>query len=341
MKAHDVLRAWRRILSGHTPNLSIEITRECPLRCPGCYAYEDAHLQGGVTLRQLTDKKGEELIAGVLRAVERYRPLHVSLVGGEPLVRHRELPIIVRELNTRGIHAQVVTSAVRALPEEWKTPSPLRNVVVSIDGLQPEHDLRRRPATYERILQNIAGHRVTVHCTITGQMTKRSGYLEEFMAFWAPLPEINKVWMSIFTPQKGAVAPEILTTEERQATVVRLLALRARYPKLDMPEGLIREFSAPPASPKDCIFALTTRTISADLETKVTPCQFGGEPDCSQCGCIASMGLAAVGHYRVLGPLTAGALFRWSHAFGQRRRGPEAISAASEKDADLVQLRSA
>jgi len=25
------------------------------------------------------------------------------------------------------------------------------NVVVSIDGLQPEHDERRKPATYERI----------------------------------------------------------------------------------------------------------------------------------------------------------------------------------------------
>ena len=31
--------------------LSIEITRECPLHCPGCYAYGDTHLGGSVTLR--------------------------------------------------------------------------------------------------------------------------------------------------------------------------------------------------------------------------------------------------------------------------------------------------
>ena len=31
--------------------LSIEITRECPLSCPGCYAYDDAHLGGGTVSR--------------------------------------------------------------------------------------------------------------------------------------------------------------------------------------------------------------------------------------------------------------------------------------------------
>jgi hypothetical protein len=31
-----IFSAWGRILTGYTPALSIEITRECPLRCPGC-----------------------------------------------------------------------------------------------------------------------------------------------------------------------------------------------------------------------------------------------------------------------------------------------------------------
>jgi hypothetical protein len=46
-------RRGGRILTGRRPNLSIEITRECPLRCPGCYAYGEAHLGGNVTLRGL------------------------------------------------------------------------------------------------------------------------------------------------------------------------------------------------------------------------------------------------------------------------------------------------
>ena len=62
------LRAWGRILAGYTPALSIEITRECPLRCPGCYAYGDDHLGGELTLREVRDFKGQELVDGVLGA---------------------------------------------------------------------------------------------------------------------------------------------------------------------------------------------------------------------------------------------------------------------------------
>src|SRR6266481_2630817 len=43
MKTSEVIQAWKRILSGRRPSLAIEITRECPLRCPGCYAYEEGH----------------------------------------------------------------------------------------------------------------------------------------------------------------------------------------------------------------------------------------------------------------------------------------------------------
>src|SRR5438270_1964247 len=188
MTSTEVLRAWQLILSGRRPSLSIEITRECPLRCPGCYAYEDRHLGGNITLRQLVDHRGSDLIKGVLGLVDRYRPLHLSLVGGDPLVRYRELEALVPQLVDRGIFVQIVTSAFRALPVGWAS-QPGLNVVVSIDGLQPEHDIRRKPATYERILQNIEGQHVTVHCTVTGQMMKRSGYLADFLQFWAPRRE--------------------------------------------------------------------------------------------------------------------------------------------------------
>src|SRR3989449_11496440 len=93
---------------------------------------------------------------------------------------------------------------------------PRLHVVVSIDGLQPEHDIRRAPATYNRILKNIVGQRVTVHCTVTGQMMKRRGYLAEFLEFWTPRPEIKKVWFSLFTPQVGDQMPEVLGSERSE-----------------------------------------------------------------------------------------------------------------------------
>ena len=318
MKTSEVIRAWGKILKGEPPSLSVEITREGPLQCPGCYAYDDAHLGGGATLRSLNDRKGQELIDGVLELVDRIRPLHLSIVGGDPLVRYRELESLVPQLLDRGIHVQVVTSAFRPLSAAWIGLDHF-NVVVSIDGLQPEHDIRRAPATYGRIIKNIAGQSITIHCTVTGQMMKRPGYLKEFLEFWTPREEICKVWFSLFTPQIGDQLPEMLTPEERERAIVDMMALRKEFPKLDMPEGLIRQFSAPPPNPKECVFALTTQTLSADLKTKIVPCQFGGNPDCSSCGCVASMGLAAVAAHKLGGFIPVGLIFNASIKIGRAR----------------------
>src|SRR5438093_9405733 len=200
MKTSEILQAWKMILAGRAPSLSIEITKECPLSCPGCYAYGTEHLGGGTMLRQVSDYKGKELVDRVIQLVDRHQPLHVSIVGGEPLVRFRELNDILPQLEARGIVIQLVTSAVRPIPIEWAGTRKL-TIVVSIDGLAPEHDVRRKPATYERILKNIAGHKITVHCTITRQMTERDGYLYDLMDFWSERSETDKIWFSLFTQQ--------------------------------------------------------------------------------------------------------------------------------------------
>lgn len=255
---------------------------------------------------------------GVLEVVDRLKPLHLSIVGGDPLVRFRELEVLIPLLIQRGIHVQLVTSAFRTMGPTWASLDHL-HVAVSVDGLQPEHDLRRAPATYDRILKNIAGQRVTIHCTITAQMMKRSGYLAEFLEFWSPRPEVKKVWFSLFTPQVGDHMPEILSSEERARAIAEMLQLRVQYPKLDMPASVIRQFASPPRSPQDCVFALTTQTLSADLATNITPCQFGGNPDCSSCGCLASMGLAAIADHKLGGFLSVGAIFKTSIKIGQAR----------------------
>src|ERR1700683_3579192 len=82
MEAGPVLPAWPRILSGYRPNLTIEIPRECPLRCPGCYAYGEQHLGGSVVLRELADFKGQELIDHVIDVIDPYRD-GKSVVEGE------------------------------------------------------------------------------------------------------------------------------------------------------------------------------------------------------------------------------------------------------------------
>ena len=333
MQTSQILQAWGKILKGEHPSLSIEITRECPLQCPGCYAYDDAHLGGGKTLRDLNDRRGQSLVDGVLEVVDRLKPLHLSIVGGDPLVRYRELELLIPLLTGRGIHVQIVTSAFRTMGPTWAS-LPRLHVVVSIDGLQPEHDIRRAPATYDRILKNILGQRVTIHCTVTGQMMKRPGYLGEFLEFWTPRPEIKKVWFSLFTPQVGDQLTEILGPEERTAAIAEMMELRSQYPKLDMPRAVIQQFASPPRRPQDCVFALTTQTLSADLKTKITPCQFGGNPDCASCGCIASMGLASIASYKLGGILSVGTIFKASIKIGQSR----AKSRANHQSKDALRI---
>jgi MoaA/NifB/PqqE/SkfB family radical SAM enzyme len=289
------------------------------LHCPGCYAYGDAHLGGGTTLREVRDLKGQALIDGVLSLVERHRTLHLSIVGGEPLVRRRELEVLLPRLAERGIYTQLVTSAVAPIPAEWAA-IPRLQICVSIDGLQPEHDRRRTPATYERILSNIVGQQVTVHCTVTRQQAARDGYLDEFVAFWSANPHVRTMWISLYTPQVDEDSAECLTAEDRARVIAALRELRTQYAKLQMPTGLLDALADPPASPAACIFAQTTECVSADLERRITPCQFGGTPDCSRCGCMASAALAAVGRHRLPGGLQVGSIFRASFAVGEQFR---------------------
>jgi organic radical activating enzyme len=315
LRPWNILQSWAKVLRGHTPLLSIEITRECPLHCPGCYAYGANHLGGEVTLRNLSDMRGHDLVAGVIGLVNRHKPLHVTLVGGEPMVRHRELSRILPELSHRGIYSMVVTSGIIPIPAKWME-LPRFTAAVSIDGLPEHHNVRRNPATYERILGNLAGRQVNVHWTITAPMLERPSYMEEYVSFWSAREEVRHVWVSIYSPQRGEESAERLTPVQREMVAAELPRLAARYPKLLTPEGYAQALLHPPVSPKSCTFSRLSKNYSADLRTHVDPCVFGGDPDCSQCGCSVSAAAHWVSGIRVAGPLKAGHLLHGSMRIG-------------------------
>ena len=316
LTAREVFAAWGRILTGSVPMLSIEITRECPLSCPGCYAYGDSHLGGGVTLSELSDYRGEMLVEGVVDLVRKHKPLHVSLVGGEPMIRHRELSRILPKLSEMGVFTLVVTSGVISIPTEWMSIPRLR-VTISVDGLPEHHDIRRKPATYDKILQNIEGREVNIHWVITRPMLERPGYLEEYVSFWSARQEVDRIWVSVYTPQIGEQSAEMLTASDREIVARELPRLAKRYPKLLFNEGLSRAFIQPPKNPGDCVFAKMSANYSADLESRVEPCVFGGTPDCSQCGCAASIGMHWVRDVKVVGGVKVGHFIGASVATGR------------------------
>jgi len=327
--------------------LSIEITRECPLSCPGCYAYGDAHLGGGVTLSELSDYRGDALVEGVVDLVRKHKPLHVSLVGGEPMIRHRELSRILPRLSEMGVFTLVVTSGVIPIPAEWMAIPRLR-VTISVDGLPEHHDIRRKPATYDKILSNIEGRQVNIHWVITRPMLERAGYLEEYGAFWSGREEVDRIWVSVYTPQIGEQSAEMLTAPDREIVARELPRLAKIYPKFLFNERLARAFIAPPQNPDDCVFAKMSANYSADLRSRVEPCVFGGTPDCAQCGCAASMGMHMVREVKVAGGVKVGHFIGASMATGRFMNRPKArpdrtarwTPGSRRRDNTLVQIES-
>ena len=140
-----------------------------------------------------------------------------------------------------------------------------------------------------------------MHCTVTRQQVRREGYLEEFLRFWQANADTRMIWVSLYTPQRGELSAERLTPADRQQVIDELRRLRPAIPKLEMFDGALAAYAQPPASPAECTFARTTECLSADLQRRIVPCQFGGNPDCSNCGCIASASFEAMARHRLPG----------------------------------------
>ena len=157
MKTSEIISAWRKILTGERPSLSVEIKCERRVCCPKC--------------------------------------------------------------------------AARPLAPDCATLAHM-NVVVSIDGLQPEHDARRMPATYDRNPKKTGNHKIVIHCTITGQMMKRPGHLKEFLEYWTPNGKVRKVWFNFFTPQMGGRLLEMVQSHERLQVIAEMPALHNAVPKM-------------------------------------------------------------------------------------------------------------
>jgi organic radical activating enzyme len=317
MRKWEIFPVWIRILQGCRPFLSIEITRECPLHCPGCYAYDENHMNNGKILRQVSEYQGNELVEGVLDLVRRLHPIHLSIVGGEPLLRQKELDTLLPRFDAMGIEVQLVTSAVRPIPISWSRLSNL-HLAVSVDGLPPEHNPRRFPADYGRILRNIKGHKVNIHCVILPSMLLRPDYLKDFAVFWSSFRETRKIWFSLYTPQEGEGSEERLNPEERTRAINAVARLKKEFPKVQAPGVILNGYHHPPSSPQDCIFAQTTACFSPDLKTPVTPCQIGGRPVCNECGCFASAALASFARFKVAGVVKVGDIFKQSQKIGMK-----------------------
>ena len=163
----------------------------------------------------------------------------------------------------------LVTSAVRPIPASWRDLSSLY-LAVSIDGLQPEHDRRRAPATYDRILKHIAGHRINSTARSPGRLFSGRVTCEEFASFWSERKGVRKIWFSLYTPQEGEVSEERLTPHDRAKVLEELRRLRQIFPLIEMPDRVLKGFQALPIHPKNA-FSRRRRLVFLPISPPPSP----------------------------------------------------------------------
>lgn len=132
----------------------INVTRDCNLRCPHCYA------SGGV---HYDNELSENEVRQFLRDIRPYTkgPVQVQLTGGEPFLKVEKVFAAIDEflnlhydmliLNTNGI---LLTRDIVDRLEEAVRDVPYFNVTVSLDGATPEtHEIIRGTGTFGKSVE--------------------------------------------------------------------------------------------------------------------------------------------------------------------------------------------
>lgn len=149
MKKYKKPPAWRgivyylRCFARRRPNwVNIEVTKRCNAKCNHCSYWEDA---SPPELADYTD------------IVKAFRPVVLSLSGGEPLVR-KDIADVIRKLRPYCHYVALVTNGVllnEAKAEELFAAG-VNQLSVSLDFLNDKHDvLRGVPGLFEKIKKTV------------------------------------------------------------------------------------------------------------------------------------------------------------------------------------------
>ena len=224
----------------------------------------------------------------------RHKPLHLSIVGGEPLVRFRELDVLLPKLTGDG-HPHAGRDERRAADSRelggHAAPAGVRldrRVAARARCAPRAGDLRSHPEAH----QGAAGHG-PLHDHAPADAARVPHRVHRVLG--EARRTCKRIWFSLYTPQKGeqsagdGCGPRIASAWSTRCSALYRARAEARA-TCDRP--VVQRLPARRRRrPDECIFAKTTACLSSDLKRAITPCQYGGDPDCTQCGCLASVGL--------------------------------------------------
>ena len=286
---------------------SIDVSRECNLRCAHCYFFEggEGPAPAWTGRPELSVEEWLEKLERLRRGTSRLRfPFfQCTWVGGEPLLR--------KELIERGRRLfrfnTVVTNGTIPLPD-WPDVS----WCLSIDGDEETHErIRRRKGIYARAMRNVA-ERPHLSVTVAYCITRANvGCIEQAVVDWSRAGARDMTF-DFFTPIEGLAGGDedlFLPLPERDVVLDKLLALKAIYGDFFvLPERAFRLMKSDVCrSVTDrCLFSRKAFAFGPDGTPK-EKCMMGPKADCDRCGCVVPFYLASLtDRRRILGDRGAG-----------------------------------
>ena len=211
-----LVSAWGRILRRLHPGAFHRDHPGVPAAVPGLLRLRRrAPAAARRRCAQLGDYKGDELVERTLALVREHRPLHLSIIGGEPLVRFRELDEILPACWPPGhLHAG---------RHQRRAADPGR---VGRDPEAEDRGVDRRPAARTRCAARAgdlradpeahrggADHRALHGHAPAGAAARLPARVRAHVVGGARVT--RQIWVSLYTPQIGEVSEERLTPELR------------------------------------------------------------------------------------------------------------------------------
>jgi sulfatase maturation enzyme AslB (radical SAM superfamily) len=265
---------------------SIDVTKECNLRCRHCYFFEQEEAYGDDDLTiEGWEQKLQKLKAE--SPAWEFPFLQCTWVGGEPLVRKK----LIERCRKYFRYNTVVTNGTIPLPD-WPDVS----WYISIDGDEAMHEyIRNKKGIYKRAIRNVREHpdlRVTIAYCITKQNAHcveqavidwaRAGATHMTFDFYTPIETINEdLWMDF---------------PERDRMLDKLIALKRVYRDfIALPERAFELMKAQNSRSvtDNCLFAKKSFAFGPQGELK-EKCMMGPKADCDRCGCVVPFYMASL-----------------------------------------------
>lgn len=282
-RGRDFLYWWMHARSGvKTPLFgSADIINTCNLKCKHCYWWTAREPTSG----ELTPEQWRIVIQNSFRKL---RISHVTVVGGEPLLRRDVIQVFSEEMKDR---MSVVTNGTFPM-------MPINgDYFVSIDGTEAIHNQIRGPKTYAKIKENVnnfvdTGGKVNINMTLN---TLNHTNIMDVIHEWDEIAE--KISIQFHTPFVDNDPLWLPFGEERNKTIDNILEYSSKENKnfVINPKGQLELLrgSWGCKCPNWMILALDYR---GNIKT---PCCMGNanentlQPQCDKCGLTAYSGVLA------------------------------------------------